>query len=288
MKKQLRIFQIDSFTTNAFEGNPAGVVMDDSLSAEEMQKIAREMNLSETAFLQKSDKADYSLRWFTPTVEVDLCGHATIASIHFLSENKLLKNNSDVTFDTRSGVLQCRREDDLYFMQIPVPELKDYEDNKKEILDALNIADYSSTKVYPFVLTGDGILYLNINSYSGLKNLKPDFDKVYKLSENHSEIKVITIYTTETLEKNSSAHLRFFAPLYGINEDPVTGSANGPLLMVLRHLGIIKNSDDEFISFEQGDIIGRRGRIKVIFSPSSNLLQIAGNAVTVFKGELYF
>ena len=95
MKKQLNIFQIDSFTTNAFEGNPAGVVNDDSLSAEEMQRIAKEMNLSETAFLQKSDKADYSLRWFTPAVEVDLCGHATIASIHYLKEMNLLDNNSD-------------------------------------------------------------------------------------------------------------------------------------------------------------------------------------------------
>ena len=288
MKKPIKVFQIDSFTTNAFEGNPAGVVMDDSLTADEMQKIAREMNLSETAFLQKSDKADYSLRWFTPTVEVDLCGHATIASIHYLKEMNLLENNSDLTFDTRSGVLQCRREDDLYLMQIPVPELEDYEDNKKEILDALNITDYSSTKDYPFVITNDGILYININSYSNLKKLKPDFDKVFKLSENFSEIKVITVYSTETIEENSSAHLRFFAPYYGINEDPVTGSANGPLLMVMRHLGIIEDSDDEFVTFEQGDIIGRKGRVKVIYSPVSNLLRIAGNAVTVLKGELYF
>ena len=288
MKKPIKVFQIDSFTTNAFEGNPAGVVMDDSLTADEMQKIAREMNLSETAFLQKSDKADYSLRWFTPIVEVDLCGHATLASIHYLKEMNLLENNSDLTFDTRSGVLQCRREDDLYLMQIPVPELEDYEDNKKEILDALNITDYSSTKDYPFVITNDGILYININSYSNLKKLKPDFDKVFKLSENFSEIKVITVYSTETIEENSSAHLRFFAPYYGINEDPVTGSANGPLLMVMRHLGIIEDSDDEFVTFEQGDIIGRKGRVKVIYSPVSNLLRIAGNAVTVFKGELYF
>ena len=288
MKKPIKVFQIDSFTTNAFEGNPAGVVMDDSLSADEMQKIAKEMNLSETAFLQKSDKADYSLRWFTPTVEVDLCGHATIASIHYLKEMNLLENNSDLTFDTRSGVLQCRREDDLYLMQIPVPELEDYEDNKKEILDALNITDYSSTKDYPFVITNDGILYININSYSNLKKLKPDFDKVFKLSENFSEIKVITVYSIETIEENSSAHLRFFAPYYGINEDPVTGSANGPLLMVMRHLGIIEDSDDEFVTFEQGDIIGRKGRVKVIYSPVSNLLRIAGNAVTVLKGELYF
>ena len=288
MKKLTNAFQIDSFTTNAFEGNPAGVVKDDSLTTEEMQKIAKEMNLSETAFLQKSNKADYSLRWFTPTVEVDLCGHATIASIHYLKEMDLLVNNSDVTFETRSGVLRCRREDDLYLMQIPIPELEEYENNKKEILDALNITDYSSTKNYPFILTNDGILYININTFSDLKNIKPDFDKVYKLTENYNEIKVITVYTTETIDEGSSAHLRFFAPFYGINEDPVTGSANGPLLMVLRHLGILEDSDDEFITFEQGDIIGRKGRVKVIYSPDTNLLRIAGNAFTVLKGEINF
>ena len=288
MNKQIKIFQIDSFTTKAFEGNPAAVLMEDSLSEIEMRKIAKEMNLSETAFLQNSDIADYSLRWFTPTVEVDLCGHATIASIHFLAENNLLKNNTDVTFNTRSGILQCRRENNLNLMQIPVPEILDYDKNKKEILDALNITDNSSAENYPFILTGDGILYIHINSFSSLKNIKPDFDKVYHITENHNEIKTITVFTTETIEKDSSAHLRFFAPFYGINEDPVTGSANGPLLMVLRHLKIIKNSDDKFYTFEQGDIIGRKGRVKVIYSPASNLLRIAGNAVTVFKGELSF
>jgi PhzF family phenazine biosynthesis protein len=287
MKKLDNVFQIDSFTTSPFEGNPAGVVMNDSLSEIEMQKIAKEMNLSETAFLQKSDKADYLLRWFTPTVEVDLCGHATIASIHYLAEMNLLKNNSDVSFSTRSGILHCRREDDLYFMQIPVQGLMKYESNKKEILNALNLPEDSSTRKYPFVLTADGILYINIDSFSNLKKIKPDFDKVYKLTENHNEIKVVTVYTTESIDKDSSAHLRFFAPYYGINEDPVTGSANGPLLMVLRYLEILKNSDEKLITFEQGDIIGRKGRVKVIYSPTSNLLRIAGNAVTVFKGELY-
>lgn len=288
MKKKVSIFQIDSFTTKPFEGNPAGVTLNDLLSAEEMQKIASEMNLSETAFLQKSEKADYSLRWFTPTVEVDLCGHATIASLHFLNEMNLLANDSDINFATRSGILQCRREGDLYFMQIPVPELKNYENYKSEILDALNLSDGTSTNNYPFVLTGDGILYINIDSFANLKSLKPDFGKVYNLTVNFNEIKVIAVYTTETIENSSSAHLRFFAPFYGINEDPVTGSANGPLLMVLRYLDILTDSDNKLVTFEQGDIIGRKGRVKVNYSPSNDLLRIAGNAVTVFKGELYF
>ena len=88
MAKNYKIFQIDAFTENPFEGNSAGVMFNDNFSAEQMQKIAREMNLAETAFLSPSQKADYKLQWFTPAVEVQLCGHATIASLHFLHENK--------------------------------------------------------------------------------------------------------------------------------------------------------------------------------------------------------
>ena len=88
MAKKINIYQIDAFTKTAFFGNPAGVTFTDGLSADEMQSIAREMNLAETAFLTKSDKADYNLRWFTPKVEVELCGHATIASLHFLHRTK--------------------------------------------------------------------------------------------------------------------------------------------------------------------------------------------------------
>ena len=92
MKKKLEIFQIDSFTDVPFKGNPAGVTFGDGLSSNEKQLIAREMNLSETAFISKSKIADYKLQWFTPTSEVKICGHATIASLHFLTRKKIIKN----------------------------------------------------------------------------------------------------------------------------------------------------------------------------------------------------
>ena len=88
MAKNYNIYQIDAFTDTPFEGNSAGVMFGEGLSSEQKQKIAREMNVSETAFLSPSQKADYKLQWFTPAVEVELCGHATIASLHFLFENK--------------------------------------------------------------------------------------------------------------------------------------------------------------------------------------------------------
>ena len=98
----------------------------------------------------------------------------------------------------------------------------------------------------------------------------------------------ITVYSMETLESENHAHLRFFAPYYGIDEDPVTGSANGPLLLALQKVGLIKPGDDEKIyKFEQGDFVGKPGRINVTYSSAKNKLVISGNAVTMMKGEIY-
>ena len=120
-------------------------------------------------------------------------------------------------------------------------------------------------------------------------NLKPDYKALMDLSSARKGYDAFTLFTTETIEKENHAHLRFFAPYYGIDEDPVTGSANGPLLLVLRHLGLIEeNTEGKTYTFEQGDVLGRKGRINVSFSPSKNELSISGKAVTVFKGELTF
>ncbi len=289
MVKKLNIHQIDAFTKNPFEGNPAGVTFGDHLTKNEMQMIANEMNLSETAFLSKSDKADYNLRWFTPAVEVQLCGHATIASLHFLSEQNLLKDNSSIKFDTLSGILKCRREGERYFMQIPVYSVEFYKNNREQILNALGLTEEQTDKNIPFVRVENGYLYIYLNKLSSIEKIKPDFNKLLQLSKA-GDIDCFTVFTLETLEKGNSAHLRFFAPYYGINEDPVTGSANGPLLLVLKKLGMISssNSGDVSLQFEQGDFIGRRGRIGVQYFQGENELYISGNAATVIKGELCF
>ena len=109
------------------------------------------------------------------------------------------------------------------------------------------------------------------------------------LSKEKGEFTEVTVFSLETVEKENVAHLRFFAPYYGIDEDPVTGSANGPLLLVLRKLGLIDNdTENKTFTFEQGDFLGRIGRVNVSFSPGKNELMIAGNAVTVMKGELTY
>ena len=287
MKKKLEIFQIDAFTKVPFKGNPAAVAFGDNLNTKEKRLIANEMNLSETAFISKSKKADYKLRWFTPTTEVKLCGHATIASLHFLTKKKLLKNGQQIKFETLSGILNCFREKNNYYMQLPIPKISIYKNSSEELFKILGLKANEYDKDLPFVIMNHEICYINVNSLDVLRNIEPDFNALLKLGKTKREFRNLVVFTTETFEKNNSAHSRCFAPYFGINEDPVTGSTNGPLLLVLIKLGSI-NQQKKIISvtFEQGDFIGRNGRVKVIFNTVKNELYISGKAVTILKGSL--
>lgn len=287
MESKLEFYQIDAFTNERFKGNPAAVIYSDTLAEEQMQLIAREMNLSETAFISKSDNADYKLRWFTPAKEVDLCGHATIASLHYLSETKKNELKKTLTFETRSGILNCSFDRDKYLMQIPVPELLEFTGCIEEVLSYLSI-NRTDVSDLPFIILDNGYLFIGVSSLNALWKLKPDFKSLKDLSINKKEFFDIAVFTTETVDNESSAHLRFFAPYHGIDEDPVTGSACGPLLLVLQRLGLINNyGDDTKLIFEQGDVLNRKGRVTTIFNALNNKLIISGNAITIAKGTIY-
>lgn len=289
MKKKLEIFQIDAFTESPFEGNPAGVTFCEGLNAKEKQLIAIEMNLSETAFLSKSKIADYKLQWFTPTSEVKLCGHATIASLHFLTEKKMLREGQQIKFETLSGILNCYRDRNRYLMQIPVPKISVYKKTKKILLNALSLRLNQLIKNLPFLIVNQEICYVGVKSLTDLKNIQPDYNILLKIGESKKEFRIIVVYTLETFERNNSAHSRCFVPYYGINEDPVTGSTNGPLLLVLKKLNLLNQQKENIkVTFEQGDIIGRNGRVGVTFNSLTNELYISGNAVTILKANLAF
>ena len=295
MKKKIEIYQIDAFTTQPFRGNSAGVTLEEGLTEDEMQLIANEMNLAETAFLSKpapssneSNHVDYNLRWFTPKAEVNLCGHGTIASLHFLKEHNLLKNGN-VRFKTLSGIHNCGFKNGKYFMEIPIPSMQEFNGNKEEIIKAVGIEKSTLDEAIPFILLADKNLYIYVRNLSALQNLRPDFNSLARLTEIKHEFEGVVVFTLETFEKENFAHSRYFVPFYGINEDPVTGSTNGPLMLVLQYLGFIKKGNNDIIlTFEQGDFIGRQGRVTVSHSTSRNELFIYGNAITVLKGELIF
>ena len=283
------VYQIDAFTKLPFNGNSAAVIFTDDLANEEMQAIAKEMNLSETAFISSSDKADYKLKWFTPAIEVELCGHATIASLHYLAERNIIPGNSSITFETLSGVIECRIDNDKYYMKLPVPDFKKFDGKYDEIIKVLGIEQIDLDDQYPFILQNNGNLFIYVRSLDAMKNLNPNFKELVNLSKEKGGFSEVTVFSLETFEKENDAHLRFFAPYYGIDEDPVTGSANGPLLLVLRKLGLIdSDTENKIYKFEQGDFLGRKGRVNVSYSPDTNELMIAGNAVTVLKGELSY
>ena len=285
----MEIYQIDAFTKKPFCGNSAGVTFGDGLADDIKQKIAKEMNLAETAFLSKSENADYKLQWFTPTVEVDLCGHATIASLHFLNEHSLLKNGKIILFDTKSGILKCKMEEDKYFMQIPLYKMQKFLEERDEIISALGISENILAKDIPWVLLENTNLYICVKSLEELKSISPNFKALIKISEKNKNIGGFTLFTLETLEKTSFAHCRYFVPYWGIDEDPVTGSVNGPLLPVLKFLNLISDQQmNNGLTFEQGDFMERSGRVDVKFYPKENELYISGNAVTVIKGEIIF
>ncbi|MGB5895361.1 MAG: PhzF family phenazine biosynthesis protein, partial [Ignavibacteriaceae bacterium] len=283
------VYQIDAFTKLPFNGNSAAVIFTDDLANEEMQAIAKEMNLSETAFISSSNKADHKLKWFTPAIEVELCGHATIASLHYLAERNIIQRNSSITFETLSGIIECRVDGNTYYMKLPIPDFKKFDGGYDEIINVLGIEHNDLDDQYPFILQNNGNLFIYVRSLDAVKKLKPNFTELVKLSNDNGEFSEVTVFSLETFEKENDAHLRFFAPNYGIDEDPVTGYANGPLLLVLQKLGLIdSDTENKIYKFEQGDFLGRKGRVNVSFSSGKNELMIAGNAVTVLKGELTY
>lgn len=287
MENEIEIYQIDAFTSERFNGNPAGVIFNNSLSEDDKQKIAREMNLSETAFISTSKIADFKLQWFTPANEVKLCGHATVASLHYLFQKSLIQENKPIIFETLSGIIKCFVQAGKYFMQIPIPQLEEFEGCKEDILNALGIERYNVSDL-PFILLSNGYLFIQVNSLNSLWNIKPDFKTLKQLTEKKNDFTDVAVFTSQTIEETSSAHLRFFAPFDGIDEDPVTGSACGPLLLVMLKLGSIKNyQSNSTIIFEQGDLLSRKGRVGVKYNSAQNELYISGNAVTVIKGKLH-
>ncbi|WP_406682722.1 PhzF family phenazine biosynthesis protein [Seonamhaeicola sp. MEBiC1930] len=208
----MRLFTVDSFTDTPFRGNPAAVcVLEEPLTEEQYINIAQEMNLSETAFVYLDDGI-YQLRWFTPEVEIDLCGHATLATAKILFDK--YKVESDLLeFNTRSGILTVKQKGDLLEMNFPIGKLTEVTGNDALLESALNEKLVS--------ISEDGDWYLaELESDEKLRSLQPNFNALLK----HSKSKFIV--TAKSNDNANNFVSRFFAPDYGINEDPVTGSAH--------------------------------------------------------------
>jgi PhzF family phenazine biosynthesis protein len=208
-----KIYQVDAFTDRIFQGNPAAVCpLEEWLSDDTMQKIAMENNLSETAFYVKEGE-NYRIRWFTPTVEVDLCGHATLATGFVLFNHESHSGNSISFITERSGMLKVTREDDLLTLDFPADRIEKVEMGT-EISDGFNLPPRA-------VFKGKSDYLLIYSSEDEIVNIIPEFDKIAIMDCRG----VIVTAPGKDVDFVS----RFFGPQSGVNEDPVTGSAHTTL-----------------------------------------------------------
>lgn len=297
---EIHIQQWDAFAEKPFKGNPAAVVCRaEGLSDDLMQKIAREMNLSETAFVTPSQLPGHRFRyrWFTPANEVDFCGHATLAATFALCDQTMIDvpNRGSVTFDVeaRIGTLALRVESEqgrakLVWIGAPIPAFDSYEGQPLwDFLAALGLGvpDLDPT-LEPWAAHERHMLFLPLKSLKLLGNLEPDFKKLAKLAADTGLS--VAPYCLETIDLDHRVHLRFFAPVYGIDEDPVTGAANSPLGVLLFRQGVLSQDTDpsEYVA-EQGDFVNRPGRVRVRVhhrDGSPTAVEIGGAASKVLEG----
>jgi PhzF family phenazine biosynthesis protein len=257
------LFQVDSFTDQPFKGNPAGVCLLDAVRPDDwMRAVAAEMNLSETAFVIKQGQ-DYSLRWFTPTVEMDLCGHATLAAAHILWETERVPGEALIRFHTRSGQLTISRNREWIEMDFPLRPYHEVAENEG-VVDAVGAVP---DEVYQ---SGENLLFV-YESEKIIRALTPNFSAL-KTYEYHG-----LIVTAPSDSPQFDFVSRFFAPSIGINEDPVTGSSHCTLAPYwserLRKVNLNANQ-----------VSSRAGVLKV--RVSAERVYISGQAVTVFATEL--
>lgn len=262
--KKIPLFHVDAFTDKPFAGNPAAVcLLEHSISDELMQKIAAEMNLSETAFVQKISDNCYSLRWFSPLVEVDLCGHATLAAAFVLFSEKHVPQSAVIEFETRSGILRTAWADGKISMEFPY-ELEQPVETPVDLEKALGArAMYVGKNRMDYLV--------ELESEIIVRNLQPDLNLLSQIETRG------VIVTARSHHSKYDFVSRMFGPRVGISEDPVTGSAHcclGP------YWG--KKLDKKTLVGYQCS--ARGGFVEVSLQPQHVIL--SGHAALVFKAEL--
>ena len=258
-----QIYQVDAFTSQPFKGNPAAVCpLPEPASAAWMQSMAAEMNLSETAFLVPQQE-DFNLRWFTPLVEVDLCGHATLASAHILWETGLLSTLQAARFHTHSGMLSARKNASWIEMDFPASPEQSAQP-PTGLLESLGVsALHVGRSQFDYLV--------EIADPEALRLLQPDFTLLKQVKARG----VIVTCRSESSEYDFIS--RFFAPAAGIPEDPVTGSAH----CCLAPYWAEKIKKNEFTAYQASP---RGGVVRCRLEGERVIL--AGQAVTVLRGEL--
>lgn len=258
---ELTIYQVDAFTNQRFKGNPAAIVpLDTWLPAEMMQNIAQENNLAETAFFVP-DEEGFHLRWFTPLVEVDLCGHATVAAAHVLYKH-LDYNKNTISFQSRSGILTVEKRNAQYILNFPTDNLTKIE-NAPLLIEAIGM---TPVEIYQ----GKTDWMVVLEEQSQIENLKPDLRKIAAAGGRGT----IVTAPGNTVDFVS----RCFFPQTGVDEDPVTGSAHTTLAPYWAN----RLGKNDLIAKQ---ISNRGGNLTLTFK--GDRTEIGGEAVTYLIGKIF-
>jgi PhzF family phenazine biosynthesis protein len=298
MTRTLQFYQVDAFTETPLRGNPAGVVLDaDGLTDAQMQAIARELNNSETAFLSRADGPDHDfrIRFFTPSMEVPMCGHATVAA-NFVRAHLAGASEMGVTQKTRAGPVpvEVRTRDGRLevWMTLPVVEMGRGLDGRQRdrLLGALDLRERDLIPGAPLQVasSGNAVLVVPLVERAALHALAPDFEALRQLADD-TRAHACFAFTLDA-EPGVMTHGRMFAPAIGIPEDPVTGMAHGPLGIYLVRHGLVPH-DGRSLKFlsRQGEAMGRLGTVSVEVAIENNRavrVRVGGRAAIAFEARL--
>lgn len=266
----LPFFQIDSFTSEAFSGNPAAVVLLDKARSDDwLQAVATENNLSETAFVLPNDDRNWKLRWFTPAIEVDLCGHATLAAAHALWESESVSSDRTIIFETRSGPLTIKKQGSQIRMDFPVTPVAKVE-APQGLLESLRIHEQPLDVIDVVKSAFDYIVV--VKDEATVRNLQVDFRQ---LSQVDARGTIVTAIADPTSDYDFVS--RFFGPAAGVDEDPVTGSAHCALVDYFSQ----KLNRNKLTGYQAS----ARGGIVEVEKQGDRAI-LSGQAVTIIRGAL--
>lgn len=281
----MKFYIVDAFTSVPFGGNTAGVVLleDDKGFPSDtlMQKIAAQLRYSETAFIKQNGERDFTIRYFTPEGEVDLCGHATIASFKVLMECGKATEGDVCLNRTLAGDLNVYVGEQI-MMDMATPQVVGKEIEMKELYRIMAGREMETVQELPVEIISTGLpdIILPLASVEELQSLKPDMQTLAKLSK---ELEVTGVHAFAIADDNYTAHVRNFAPLYGIDEESATGTANGALTYYLFRHDIAKEGD--MCTYLQGEAMGRASEITAKVMAGSKI-KVGGNAAIMASGEL--
>ena len=297
MKKVVEFFYVDAFTTETFGGNPAGVIPHaENLTDEEMLNIANELNLSETAFLLPStnDNADYQIKYFTPTKEVDFCGHATLGTAWLMaSKYNWIDKDEKIIFESNIGLIPVKWiTENNHLKSVSMtqvrPHVKSIDISPEVVADLVGLEETDIDDRYPIKIANTGVphLMVPVKTRQAIDQAEPKLNELKKMN-NHFNISTTHLFTFDT-NGEFEIYTRDFCPNIGIDEDPVTGAANGALGGYLYLENILAQQEKHQLVIGQGHTINRPGTLYVTITPDGEnaVIEVAGAAVVSIEGKI--